>query len=149
MLTQIYEAADPEDARKMADIGIDHIGILVGPGDYPRELPLDPAREVAAAIPTPAKITTLFLSHDIDLIAEWAASLKAQVLHLGAHADKLLPADVAILKERLPDTAMMRSIPMTGEESVAIAKSYEGIADFLLLDSISPDGQVRRGRQDP
>ena len=29
----------------------------------------------------------------------------------------------------------MRSVPVTGLESVEIARSYEGIADFLLLDS--------------
>lgn len=29
----------------------------------------------------------------------------------------------------------MRSIPVVGEASIAIAQSYEGIADFLLLDS--------------
>jgi phosphoribosylanthranilate isomerase len=30
---------------------------------------------------------------------------------------------------------MMRSVPVSGPESVDIARSYEGIADFLLLDS--------------
>jgi phosphoribosylanthranilate isomerase len=29
----------------------------------------------------------------------------------------------------------MRSIPMIGEVSIDIARSYEGISDFLLLDS--------------
>jgi len=29
----------------------------------------------------------------------------------------------------------MRSVPVTGPESVALAKSYDGIVDFLLLDS--------------
>jgi phosphoribosylanthranilate isomerase len=29
----------------------------------------------------------------------------------------------------------MRSIPVVGEESIAIAKSYDGVADMLLLDS--------------
>jgi phosphoribosylanthranilate isomerase len=30
---------------------------------------------------------------------------------------------------------LMRSIPVVGEASIAIARSYEGIADFMLLDS--------------
>jgi phosphoribosylanthranilate isomerase len=29
----------------------------------------------------------------------------------------------------------MRSVPVTGERSVVIARSYDQIADFLLLDS--------------
>ena len=37
----------------------------------------------------------------------------------------------------------MRSIPVFGEESIAIARSYDGIADFLLLDSYrSADKQI-------
>jgi phosphoribosylanthranilate isomerase len=37
----------------------------------------------------------------------------------------------------------MRSIPVFGEESIAIARSYEGVADFLLLDSYrSEDKQI-------
>ena len=30
---------------------------------------------------------------------------------------------------------LMRSIPVTGQASIALARGYEGIADFLLLDS--------------
>jgi phosphoribosylanthranilate isomerase len=38
---------------------------------------------------------------------------------------------------------IMRSVPVFGEESIAIAKSYHGIADFLLLDSHRPaDRQI-------
>ena len=29
----------------------------------------------------------------------------------------------------------MRSVPVTGQESIAIAQSYDGIADMILLDS--------------
>ena len=36
----------------------------------------------------------------------------------------------------------MRSIPVVGEESIAIARSYEGIADMLLLDSHQPDDRI-------
>lgn len=141
MLTQVYEAATPEDARSLSEIGVHHVGVLVGPGDYPRELSLDAAAEVGAAIGPASKFTALFLSSDVDLIADWVGKLRPAVLHLGAHADKLSPQDVAELKRRLPGVAMMRSIPMTGEESIAIAQGYDKIADFLLLDSIGANGQ--------
>jgi phosphoribosylanthranilate isomerase len=37
----------------------------------------------------------------------------------------------------------MRSVPVSGEDSVAMARSYEGIADLLLLDSYRPgDRQI-------
>ena len=37
----------------------------------------------------------------------------------------------------------MRSIPVSGEGSIELAKTYEAIADFLLLDSYRPsDRQI-------
>ena len=48
-----------------------------------------------------------------------------------------------MLKRILPGLVVMRSIPVFGEESIAIACSYEGVADFLLLDSYrSADKQI-------
>lgn len=141
MLTQVYEAATPDDARRMCEIGIDHVGLIIGSGEYPRELPFDQAVEIAAEIKGPSKFLALFMSSNVDFIADWVGRLKAPVLHLGAHADKITPADVARLKRELPATKLMRSIPMTGEESIEIARSYENIADFLLLDSIAANGQ--------
>jgi hypothetical protein len=43
MLVQIYETSTPEEARALADIGVDHIGVLVGDGSFPREHPIDEA----------------------------------------------------------------------------------------------------------
>ena len=50
MLTQIYEITTPEEARSICAIGIDHIGILIGNGEFPRELPLEMAATIAAAV---------------------------------------------------------------------------------------------------
>lgn len=40
----------------------------------------------------------------------------------------------------------MRSIPITGAESIGWAQSYDGIADWLLLDSHKP-GDIQIGAQ--
>ena len=61
--------------------------------------------------------------------------LTPDIVHLGAAPELLSPDDVAALKNNLPGMLLMRSVPVTGDESVEIAKSYDGIVDFLLLDS--------------
>jgi phosphoribosylanthranilate isomerase len=135
MLTQIYEVSTPAEARAIAAIGVSHIGILVGNGEFPRELSLEEAAEVAAAVPPPARVSALFLTADMALIEDWAARLDPAIVHLGA-APELLSSDrTATLKQKLPGRRLMRSIPVTGEESAALARDYDGIADFLLLDS--------------
>ncbi|HEX3881393.1 MAG TPA: phosphoribosylanthranilate isomerase [Stellaceae bacterium] len=135
MLTQIYEVGTPEEARAIAAIGVDHIGVLVGDGEFPREQPVAAAIAIAAAISPPAKFVALFLTSDIARIAEAGRVLRPAILHLGAAPELLTPSDAAVLKGRLPGIPIMRSIPVVGEESIALARAYDGIADFLLLDS--------------
>ncbi|OKO78574.1 phosphoribosylanthranilate isomerase [Bradyrhizobium sp. AS23.2] len=145
MLTQVYEISTIEEASAVSAIGVDHIGVLVGDGRFPRELPISAASEIGAAIAPPSKFSALFLSSDLSLIASWARELNPAIVHLGASPELLSPQDVASLKRMLPGIVVMRSIPVFGEESVAIARSrsYAGIADFLLLDSYRPtDKQI-------
>jgi phosphoribosylanthranilate isomerase len=54
---------------------------------------------------------------------------------LGAAPELLLPPQVAELRASLTGSLMMRSVPVSGEESIEIAKSYRTVVDFLLLDS--------------
>ena len=135
MLTQIYEVSTPEEARAISAIGVDHIGLLVGSGEFPRELPLRAAARVAAAVVPPSKVSVLFLTADIPLIEKWAETLRPAIVHLGAAPELLGPGDTTALKRKLPNMLVMRSIPVIGQESITIARSYDGIADFLLLDS--------------
>jgi phosphoribosylanthranilate isomerase len=143
MLTQIYEISTPEEARAISEVGIDHVGILVGEGEFPREQPPARAQEIAAAIAAPAKFSALFLTARAEAIIEWARRLNPAIVHLGAAPELLGPADVAVIRAALPGSAIMRSVPVYGPESVDIALSYEAIADYLLLDSHrSSDKQI-------
>lgn len=143
MLTQIYEVSSPDEARAVAEIGIDHVGVLVGDGEFPREQPLSRAAEIAAAISAPARFSALFLTARTGFVVEWARALKPAIVHLGAAPELLGPTELAMIKAALPGSLIMRSVPVYGEESVTIARSYEGIADYLLLDSYRPsDRQI-------
>ena len=45
VLTQIYEVSDPVEASAISRIGVDHVGVLVGDGQFPREQPLGAAEK--------------------------------------------------------------------------------------------------------
>jgi phosphoribosylanthranilate isomerase len=135
MLTQIYEIATPEEARAISAIGVDHLGVLVGNGEFPREQTPTAAARIAAAIAPPAKFLALFLTADIALIETWARELSPSIVHLGASPDLLPPSRVALLRQRLPHRSIMRSVPVSDEASMGIAQSYVGLAEYLLLDS--------------
>ena len=143
MLVQIYEVSSPEEANALAGLGVDHIGVLVGDGSFPRERTIDDARLIFSAIPSSSKGLALLLSSDVRLIKHVISELKPAIVHLGASTDLVTPSTVRHLKKQCGPVTVMRSIPVVRDESIAIAKSYDGIADLLLLDSHRPgDTQI-------
>jgi len=124
-------------------MGVDHVGVLVGEGSFPREQTIEKAREIFAAIPAGSKAFALSLTHDMDLIPLLTAALMPDVLHLGAAPQHLSPSQLRTLKAEFPKVSLMRSIPVIDQSSIALARSYDGIADWLLLDSYeSGDRQI-------
>jgi phosphoribosylanthranilate isomerase len=144
MIVQIYETSSPEEARALTNLGVDHVGVLVGDGSFPREQSVDTARRILSAIPSSSKGVPLLLSADVRLIEHVILQLNPPIVHLGASTDLLTCSVVQRLKRRFSPIVVMRSIPVVGEESVAIAQSYDSVADILLLDSHKP-GDVQIG----
>ena len=143
MIVQIYEVTTPAETRTLVEVGVDHIGVLVGDGSFPREQTIEKASEILAAVPAGSKTSALSLSHELDLIVRITAALLPDILHLGAAPQHLSPAQVRTLKTAFPQVALMRSIPVIDESSIALARSYDGVADWLLLDSYeSGDRQI-------
>jgi phosphoribosylanthranilate isomerase len=134
-LVQIYEVTSAEEAGALAGLGVDHIGVLVGKGKFPREQSYAATRQIFAAVPPSAKKLSLSLADQIGELAEVVEETRPDILHLGTRPDTLVPSQVAELKTLFPNLRIMRTIPVRNESDIAIAKSYEGIADFLLLDT--------------
>jgi len=86
MIVQIYEVTTIAEARALSAMGVDHIGVLVGDGSFPREQTIETAREIFAALPAKSKASALSLSHDVDLVVRLTAALQPDILHLGAPA---------------------------------------------------------------
>jgi phosphoribosylanthranilate isomerase len=89
MIVQIYEVTTGAEARALGAMGVDHIGVLVGDGSFPREQTIEQAREIFAAVRSHSK--ALSLSDDVDLIARITHELRPEILHLGAAPEQLSP----------------------------------------------------------
>ena len=135
MIVQIYETSSAVEASGLAALGVDHVGVLVGPGEFPRELSVAQTREIFAVLPAGAKKVALSLSHDPDALASLVEAVGPDILHLGATPEPLTPDVVSRLKQRCPRLPIMRTIPVVDEDSVALAGEYDGVADYLLLDT--------------
>ena len=135
MLIQIYEISNPIEAQRILELGVDHAGVLVGNGSFPREININDAHSILAVIPANSKKLVLTLSGDLQEIEIIVERLHPDILHLGAFPDGISPETVTLLKQKFPFLKIMRSIPVTDDKSVRMAIAYDQIADFLLLDS--------------
>jgi phosphoribosylanthranilate isomerase len=135
MLVQIFEVQRPEEAVALARLGVDHIGVLVGNGAFPRELPVERAQAIFAATPPGTKRVALSLAAELAEILRVARETRPDILQVQAGAQDFPPAMLRALKALLPEIPIIRAVAMLDDSSVGIARSYRGVADFLLLDS--------------
>ena len=82
MIVQIYEVSSVEEARALCGMGVDHIGVLVGAGAFPREQSIARAREILSVISPPSRGSALCLSDDLGLIRKIVSELDPDILHL-------------------------------------------------------------------
>jgi phosphoribosylanthranilate isomerase len=143
MIVQIYETQHVSEARELEAVGVDHIGVLVGQGRYARELRPPQARRIFQAI-TRARRVALSLADDVEEVSEVVAQTVPDILHLGTVPEALGPEAVVTLKTRFPDLQLMRTIPVIDEQSLILAQQYDGLVDYLLLDTYQP-GETQVG----
>src|SRR5215469_12551987 len=98
MLVQIYEAQTPSEAAALAALGVDHIGVLVGDGAFPRELPAARAGDIFAATPPDAKRVALSLSADFAEIVRVAVETRPNILQLQAAPEDVPPSMLRALR---------------------------------------------------
>jgi phosphoribosylanthranilate isomerase len=135
MLVQIYEVQTPEEARALAGLGVDHIGVLVGDGAFPRELSIAQTNAIFAATPAGKKRVALSLSADPEEMARVARETRPDIIQLQAALEEFSVEMTRAFRHRFPEIPIMRAIPVIDEASIEVARSYQGVADFLLLDS--------------
>lgn len=135
MIVQIYEASSLTEAKKLAEIGVDHIGFLVGKGKYPRELSIEKAKEIFQSLPLNPKKVVLSLSNNFEEISEIIERIDPDILHLGITEDVLPIAKVKEIRTKYSKLKIMRAIAVMDEETIKLAKQYDEIVDYLLLDT--------------
>ena len=139
MLVQIYEVQTPQEALALAKLGVDHIGVLVGDGAFPRELSPAQTTAIFTALPPRTKRVALSLSADPEEVARVVIETQPDIIQVQAAIEDFSVAMTWALKRRFPQVPVMRAIPVIDETSVEVAASYQGVADWLLLDSWDPD----------
>ena len=139
MIIQIYTAQTPKEGLALARLGVNHVGITPASSGLPGEVTEEQGRLIFESIGSLAVKVALSVEQDLDRIATMVRNVRPEVLHLCGDPDKMVsPEGVTELKRMLPGLKVMQAIPVTGREALAIAQSYQEVADYLILDSFSP-----------
>lgn len=136
---QIYTMQSVAEAEAVASLGVDHVGVTPSSSGLPGEVDYALAAEICRAV---AGVTTsVALSVDVDpgAIEDMVRAVMPDVLHLCGPPGAVGPPAVAELHRALPSVAIMQAVAVTGPEAIDVARSYDAMVDFLLLDSVDPE----------
>ncbi len=139
MKIQIYTMQTPDEARAVAALGVDHIGITPSQRGLPGEVNFAAARAiVTAAGPAVVKVV-LSVESDPGAIVAMVRAVQPDVLHLCGLAGAVPPEVVRALRSQIPGTGIMQAVSVGGPEAVETALTYQDVADYLILDTQAPD----------
>lgn len=135
MIVQIYTMQTPDEARAVAGLGVNHVGITPSALGLPGEVDLPTARAIAGAVRGMATTVALSVDEDPDAIEAMVRAVEPDILHLCGEFGTVPPPAIRALRERLPGVEIMQAIPVGGAESIGDALAYQDVADYLILDT--------------
>lgn len=139
MKVQIYTMQSVEEALQVAALGVDHLGLTPSQIGLPGEIDFWTAREIVEAVDDAAVCVALSVETDEKEIIRMARAVQPDILHLCSLENTFLPDDVRRLRETLPDLPIMQAVSITGPEALETAHAYQGVVDYLILDTQAPD----------
>ncbi|MEA3440593.1 MAG: phosphoribosylanthranilate isomerase [Chloroflexota bacterium] len=140
MIVQIYTFCEIEEALEAVEVGVDQIGFIVGRyGQVHGELGFDQARRLAAALPSHVSSVALTMATEIDEIVRMVNVVNPDILHISTDPLDLDVEAMGTLRDHLAgQVKVMKAIPVAGEESIRMARTFSPVSDCLLLDTKIP-----------
>ena len=138
MIVQIYGITDLDDLRSLAELGLDHVGIVVDEGLGAWDaVDASTARALAAAAAPWATVVGLSLHTEPERILATVEPLDPGIVHL-ARAESI-PSDLlADLRRRISPARLMTTVPVRDDAAAAEARRLAEVSDVLLLDTAHP-----------
>jgi phosphoribosylanthranilate isomerase len=139
MKVQIYTMQSVDEALNIVELGVDHLGLTPSQIGLPGEIDFWTAREIVEVVDDAAVCVALTVETNEKEIIRMARAVQPDILHLCSLENTFFPDDVRRLRDKLPDLPIMQAISITGPEALDTARSYQGVAEYLILDTQAPD----------
>ena len=142
MIVQIYGITTAGDAAAVAELGPDHVGVVLDEGvetwDSVDEHVL---RAILPELAT-CRIVALSLSTDRDRVLRTVDATEPAILHLARAVGGLGIDTVASIRDAIAPVEVMVTIPVCGSEAITDARAFAPVSDALLLDTAHPETGV-------
>jgi len=119
-----------EDLEAACKLGADMVGFIIGFTLSPRSISLERAKRLFNLIPNGVRSALVMVPKSIEEILETYSHLKPDVIQV--HGEF---SDLRFLKRRLPETKIVRAVPVIGAESIKRAINEAAYFDGVLVDS--------------
>lgn len=139
MITQIYTAQTPEEAKALVDAGVNHIGTTPTSLGLPGEISVEVCKEIFKAIGSRAKKVMLTVADTPEEIYPVLSELQPDIVHVCGYnyfVDREFCEKAKSLVEGLE---VMQAVAVTGPESIEEAKTYGAFCEYIILDSVDAD----------
>jgi phosphoribosylanthranilate isomerase len=143
VLIQIYGLTDPSDMRRLAELDINHVGVVLeeGLGAWDA-VDHSTARRICDEVPDAMTLVGLSLHTEPLLIQSTSDALRPAIVHI-VKAELMPDAALAEVRDRLMPAKTMMTVPVRDRSAIEIARRLAGMSDYLLLDTAHPTtGQV-------
>ncbi len=162
MIVQIYEIQQPDEARRMVDLGVDHIGSVLLSPTSAEESSLQETVKLVRRAGRKSSVIPLFT--DVDIIADVIDHLQPDIVHFcdtlpspDQEADALsrIVKRQQIIRQRFPQLEIMRSIPIGPDrhsatiDSLKMASIFEPLSDWFLTDTLLVNGDQANDQDQP
>ncbi|MGA9140398.1 MAG: phosphoribosylanthranilate isomerase [Methanocella sp.] len=127
----------PDDALACVAAGADAIGMLVDVSISPRCISAAQARSIVSSLPPFVTPVAVMMPSSADDVVTAGRLVKPGAIQL--HGEEP-PEMLRRIKGQLPWARLIKTIHVGSGGEIARAKSYEGSADAILLDTLSPAG---------
>jgi phosphoribosylanthranilate isomerase len=120
-----------EDLEAACRLGADMVGFVVGVPSSPRNLRLEQAESLFSLVPENVKSVLVTVPSSLEQVIKAYNLLKPDIIQI--HSENFL--SLRLLKEKMPRTALIKTVPVTGAETVEKAACEASFADGILADS--------------
>ena len=130
MLVKICGLSTPDTMTAALEAGADFVGLVFHPTS-PRCVTIEVATYLSSYVPDTVKTVGLFVDPGDRVLSETLENVRIDMIQL--HGNET-PDRIADIKTKFAKP-VIKALPIVTAEDVAGIKTYEAVADWILLDS--------------